>query len=329
MPQPARLLHLSDLHFRTRTKWDADPLLRDLVRFIAAEVRRGLAPDLVVITGDLAFSGQAAEYALARDWLEALWPVLTPDAAAPLPRERLFLCPGNHDADRTQVDAVAHMVQDGLLAARDQDRVQEVLANVGQRDTLLKRHAAYLEFHGAWLGSPQPLPWWQRSIDIRGQHLHLAGLDSAWMACGDQDRGRLLLGRYQVHETVLHPAGDGADWRLALLHHPWDYLAEWETRAVPQSIHLHRDLVLRGHVHEPDACRYLPPDPRRACVELAAGSVYDGSPYDNAFHWIELFPSPRRVLVHFRLWNRGTWEVDRNQPGCPNGTAQFPLPPRP
>ncbi len=61
-------------------------------------------------------------------------------------------------------------------------------------------------------------------------------------------------------------------------------------------------------------------------LELAAGSVYDGSPYANAFQWIELYPAPRRVRVHFRLWNKGAWQVDRNQPGCPGGLAKVPMP---
>ena len=88
----------------------------------------------------------------------------------------------------------------------DQDQVAKVLAAPAQRKVLLKRHAAYLKFYADWLGKPQKIRWWQRSIEIRGQRLHVAGLDSAWMACGDTDRGHLLLGRYQVNQTVLHPA---------------------------------------------------------------------------------------------------------------------------
>ena len=79
------------------------------------------------------------------------------------------------------------------------------------------------------------------------------------MACGDTDRGRLLLGRYQVHQTVLHPDGEDADWRLALLHHPWDYLAELDTHEARQTIHLHRDLLLRGHLHEGEAAVHSAP----------------------------------------------------------------------
>ncbi len=291
--RPVRILQLSDIHFRVGTSWDSDPVLRSLARFIGNEVQQGLIPDLVVITGDLAFAGKAAEYQLVRDWLRGqLWPVLTCDPALPLSLDRLLLVPGNHDADRDLVGTGVRHIQDGLLTSNSQEAVAQLLRDDGERSLMLKRHAAYLAFYADWLGEAQPLPWWQRSFEMHGQRLHLAGIDSAWMACGDQDRGRLLLGRYQLNQTVLHPDGEGVDWRLALLHHPWDYLAELDAHEARETIHFHRDLILRGHLHEPDAFRAVPADPERTCVELASGCVYDGSRYTNAFHWIELYPDP-------------------------------------
>ncbi|WP_100919945.1 SUMF1/EgtB/PvdO family nonheme iron enzyme [Candidatus Thiodictyon syntrophicum] len=326
--RPIRLLHLSDIHFRAGQAWDSDPVLRALVRFIGEEVQGGLSPDLVVITGDLAFAGKADEYQLARTWLlDRLWPALSPAAPRALPRDALLLVPGNHDVDRGEVDDVASMVQEGLLTKADQNRIAAVLSHPGQRAALTKRHVPFLAFYGDWLGEAPPLPWWQRSISINGQRLHIAGLDSAWIACGDHDRGNLLLGSYQLSQTVLHPDADGADWRLALLHHPWDYLAEFDCAEARQSIHLHRDLVLRGHLHAGEAAFIRPPDPARACLELAAGCVYDGSRHPNAFQWIELWPDPKRVRVQLRAWVKGAWQIDRNQPGCEDGGAEFLLAP--
>ena len=95
--RPIRILHLSDIHFRAEKAWDADPVLRDLARFIGKEVEGGTVPDLVAITGDLAFAGTADEYALARTWIDdELWPALSDD----LPRDRLLLVPGNHEGAR-------------------------------------------------------------------------------------------------------------------------------------------------------------------------------------------------------------------------------------
>ncbi|WP_295459122.1 hypothetical protein [uncultured Thiodictyon sp.] len=86
--------------------------------------------------------------------------------------------------------------------------------------------------------------------------------------------------------------------------------------------------MLRGHLHEGEAAYIRPPDPARACLELAAGCIYDGSRHPNAFQWIELWPEPRRVRVRFRTWVKGAWQIDSNQPGCPEGQADFTLAPK-
>jgi len=319
---PIRFLHLSDFHFRAGKAWDQDPVLRALARSIADEVRQGLIPDFVAITGDIAHAGLADEYALAKDWLEKqLWPALPKD----FPRDRLLLVPGNHDVDRRQIKQGARLIQEGLLDGKSQDAIAELLQDVDERDILLKRHAAYLAFVSDWLGQSQTLPWWQRDIRLGASRLHIAGLDSAWVACGDQDRDHLLLGRFQLSQTVDTQQAQGADWRIALLHHPFDYLAEFDGLESRRSIHQHCELLLRGHLHEAEAYRVVPPDPARACLELAAGCVYEGSAYPNAYQWIELYAEPRRVKVLFRAWIKGVWGVDRNQPGCPEGFAEFGL----
>jgi len=324
---PIRILHLSDFHFSTRSQWDADPILRALAGFIADDAAANdLYPDLVILTGDLAQSGKRSEYDLARQWLEDLWPRLTRDPAPPLSRDRLLLVPGNHDVDWSLIEPGARDAHQALLAAKTQEAVTERLQSVATRNLLFKRHAAYLKCYGTWLGEPQTLPWWQRRIRLHNQDLHVAGLDSAWLAGGDDD-SRLLLGTYQINQTVLHREGEGdCEWRIALLHHPWASLAEFDRIDAQRTLHRHRDLVLRGHLHQPDLFRIVPADPRRSCIEAAAGCCYSGKPYPNAFQWIELSRDPRRVRFHFRCWHQDDWQVDRNQPGCPEGTHTVDLP---
>ena len=53
-----RILHLSDFHFRLDRKWDQDPVLAGLAKSIEQLVDDGLNPDVVVFTGDIAFSGK-------------------------------------------------------------------------------------------------------------------------------------------------------------------------------------------------------------------------------------------------------------------------------
>jgi predicted phosphodiesterase len=209
----------------------------------------------VVISGDLASFGMADEYDLARDWLEnQLWPALP----AGFRRDRLLLVPGNHDVDRSKVGTGARAIQDGLLKSRSQEDIAALLGDDDERRVMLRRHTAYLDFCEDWFNEPQHLPWWQRIIEIRGTTLHVAGLDSAWMSYGDEDRDRLLLGRYQLTQTVVVPQAEEVDWRIALLHHPWSYLAEFDHDAARSAVHQHCDLLLRGHLHHPSSPRPTP-----------------------------------------------------------------------
>lgn len=319
-----RILHLSDIHFRTSKMWDADPIMRALAGFIGAEVKAGLDPDLIVFSGDLAFSGAADEYQLAKDWLETkLWPALPTG----FERDRMLFIPGNHDVDRNKVSRGAKALQTDLLEKQSKDEIAAVLADTDDHDLMMKRHAAYLDFLREWTGEEQSLTWWQRNIDVRGTTLHVAGLNSAWMSFGDQDRSHLLLGRYQLTQTVEPPDAEQADWRLVTMHHPWDYLDEFESQRLRSAVHQKADVLLRGHLHATQSERVLPPDPQRQCLELAAGCLYDGSEYPNAFQWIELSrtETSKKIRVLYRLWQQNAWTIDRNQPNCPDGHAEFEL----
>jgi hypothetical protein len=134
---PIRILHLSDAHFSEGSAWDSDPLLREAIDYIRREVAAGLTPDLVALTGDLAYAGKEAEYKLARDWLDRLWAVLPQD----LPRDRLLIVPGNHDVDRNLVTRSNRIMQDGLLQEASQDHIAEVCKGEDDLRLLVKRQA--------------------------------------------------------------------------------------------------------------------------------------------------------------------------------------------
>ncbi|MFH0981371.1 MAG: metallophosphoesterase [Planctomycetota bacterium] len=136
--EPLRILHLSDIHFSKSTEWDASPVLVGLCQAVKNLVERGLAPDVVAITGDVAFSDKKTEYDWARKWInEGLLKTL-PD----LTEDRVLIVPGNHDVDRGSVGAAAEGLQLLLLQEKSQDQVAKALRNKDDRGALLKRHAA-------------------------------------------------------------------------------------------------------------------------------------------------------------------------------------------
>jgi len=321
-----RILHLSDFHFSSERAWDQDPVLNALAARIGQEVADGSSPDFVCITGDIGQRGAKADYDAAGTWIEKR---LLPALPADFHLERLLFVPGNHDVDRSQVKQSQRALHKELLSAQSQDDIAGVLQDPDEREPLLRRHRAYLAFAGRFGTGTTDLPWWGRSFSLRGFDLCFAGLDSALWSSGDDDYGRLLLGRWQVNQLLATDTSAGCSspsgLRIALLHHPWSYLAEFDQHEARDEIHRRCDLVLSGHLHQARAERRLPPDPRRGCLELAAGSAYAGSNYANAFQWIELDRTDGRLAatVGFRLWHQGEWIIDRNLPGTTEGKARW------
>lgn len=79
-----------------RDAWSQDVVLRAMCDCIDDLRKQGLAVDFILATGDLAFSGKSEEYALVRDFFDALC------EASGVPKERIFCVPGNHDIDRSR-----------------------------------------------------------------------------------------------------------------------------------------------------------------------------------------------------------------------------------
>lgn len=92
----ATILHISDLHF-------GDPeavLNRGEVSRVVGNLLAKAGPDVfLVLSGDISFKGQKPGYVEARD---ALQPALD---ASGVPRDRIIVCPGNHDVVKSAVSS--------------------------------------------------------------------------------------------------------------------------------------------------------------------------------------------------------------------------------
>lgn len=297
-----RILHLSDFHFSQDTALDADEVLRgisDAVRQLASE---GHAPDFIAITGDVAYSGKAAEYALARQWIEQRLLAALPgfDPA------NLLIVPGNHDVDRSTITEESQVIQEYLLS-KGQDAIAKHMQGINNR-LLVSRLDAYQDFVKHYRNYLPDEPWWAEIRTVRGIEIGFAGLCSAWLSGKKEEQGNLALGRYQINK-VLQRLAD-VPIRIALLHHPYSYLRGFDGEECEQRLQKDYMIILRGHLHKEKSRVILSPD--SSSLELAAGSSYAGSDYPNAFQLIELDAAASNVYVHYRIWKDHRWIVDRN-----------------
>jgi hypothetical protein len=257
-------IHLSDLHIGSGdapaghapgeasdgasdgTSGGSQPLLlRALREDLIAQGAQHLV-HAIFITGDVARSGQAGDYAAARAWLDDV------ARALGLGPGRIFTVPGNHDVDRSadRDPEVARIVA-GVRAG--ESTLDAVLT--AERERLAARMAPYLDFAAglspAVLAPPARPPaerlFWQHRERHGRLRVRMLGLNTALLSADDQDQGQLALGKEQRALALTARPGELV---VALSHHHLQggWLADEDDANA--WLHEHVHVHLFGHVHD-------------------------------------------------------------------------------
>ena len=330
MPHQFAILHLSDLHERASREqelWRRRRVLGDGFLANLDELLTDGAIDLVCLTGDLADWGLPAEYDAAGSFLAAVMERLK------LPRERLFLVPGNHDIARKQSADAWKLLRDNLPGYEHSQisrwfRGRQAPPGLADehREALLLRQKAFRDFllsFGLMAQDPAHSPHgrlgYRTSIRLPGRpfDLQVIGLDSAWFSGDNSDAGKLRLTEDQVMQLCSKDGEQLPGFRLALIHHPLTDLADGNhcRRLLAE----HADLLLRGHLHDPEPELWA--DPERRLVQFAAGCLYEGDradTYPNACQVIRVSVDdagrPLGYSLRFRAFSPrgGHWHDDNS-----------------
>lgn len=322
-------LHLSDWH-QKGSDFDRqvvrDALLRDIRD--RAKIDPDLAQvDFVVFSGDLAFSGQTTEYEYAQKLL--LDPVLR---AADQEPKNLFCVPGNHDLNRKTIE---EMLPPGLLKPLNSDAsVHNWLVDDKKRARALEPFDAYREFVSKYTGQPTPDYASIRKFPLNGRQITLLGFNSAWMCARNKlatdsneygDYGSLLVGEPQIHSAL--EALDDIDISIAVLHHPFDWLAEFDRFRIRSRLRRKCHFVLSGHEHCPDV--EVMHGTMGKSIIIPAGACYerriaDHPRYTNAYNFVHL-NSDGKGTVYLRRWNDINHEWREDSDSYANGRFSFSI----
>jgi hypothetical protein len=284
---PITILHLSDLHFGwdgdVRGRTDRDLALKGLLRQLR-KIEPEWKPEIVCITGDIGWKGQASDYAEAEKWIGEVLGLLG------LPPEAVFLCPGNHDSNRIK----AKLNPRPTASAEADERLVIPLP-----ESLELPFQAFSDFSRSMnippyeLGDIESFTVGHRSY----KGLNFVSHNSAWYSQGDDDKDRLWIGAnfiklMESKGQLPHPS-DLGDYQatIALMHHPREWFHDEElhvyaTRPSTFEYLVRRcHLLLTGHTH--DAPR--PADQfAEAAWHLSGGAAYAGANHFNSFRLIKV-----------------------------------------
>jgi predicted MPP superfamily phosphohydrolase len=285
------ILHISDFHFKPNFQYDQDMILNELLKKISEMNKSEWQPDLILCTGDIAYSGKPSEYKSARDFLDQLLKITG------VTKQKLFTVPGNHDVDWDEPSPLPK-----IELKKDEDS-NEFFESPDKLKSVLKKFHGYQEFSSNYLKQPfdENHYYFTKIVDIKGFRVGIAGLNSAWPLRKElykkSEAFKQLLGKIPLKKALEQL--QKADLKIVIFHHPPAWLLEFEQHRVRTLLEEGADLVLNGHqfkstmeIHHVGAERRL--------LYIQAGPAHGAKPWPNRVHLIrwETLGNQRTVRVY-------------------------------
>ena len=300
------ILHISDIHFRkgeAGSTMDPNHHLRAKLVLDAKQqcAKLGAVPDAVLVSGDIAFSGDPEEYAFAQAWFEELCAECGCDVST------IFVIPGNHDVQRDV--AKKPMVQ---AAHKDIQNTEPHLLVGKLRGYLMDEDNGkqlygplenYNTFAGQYLCSL--LPPERTKIERRyrlndGSTLCVTGLNSAFVS-SHADKERSLF----VDPASFTLTGKYGVTHLVFCHHPYNWLANGPELADHLGDVSHVQLFGHEHTNRIEL--------HRDWVRIAASAAHPDRTelgwepgYNLLQLWVSQDNDQRRlnITAHVRVWQK-------------------------
>lgn len=253
MTRKCTWLHISDIHFRAADNWRDSVARQSLLQcFLTQFSETSLPkPDLILCTGDVGF-GDSSNQKLADQYEDALKFFDELLRVTGLPRERLFIVPGNHDVARSAVNKRAEaeyrrMAKEYWLFSGE---INSAVGNVEREYCeAVMRLADFKKF----LTTACP------HIDLHESHLHytqnvaledfdvqVIGLNSAWCCNGTEEDRDVWVGA----QAQLASVNQDGSLRIGLMHHPLEWLTKSDASLIEGRMGRQLHVLLHGHEHE-------------------------------------------------------------------------------
>jgi predicted MPP superfamily phosphohydrolase len=297
--------HLSDLHWEVQSSTDRRAFLTFLHESLKSRLDEFGPPDFVVFTGDVTFSGDAAQFDAAEQHFFAQLRGLLGGSVPPF-----FFVPGNHDLRRTAANAVNPQLIQSLTSNRslnefldEEEYVAMVRRPFAAFDTFMSRLSPNV--------TPTVLGWHTR-LAVGDTSILLLGVNSAWASSFHKnsdskvdDERHLLIGQRQLLELV--ESRSKGELVIVMMHHPLTWLNGFSDTQTRQLLQSYADFVLFGHTHAlHDLSQTI--SAAGAAVFLPAPAIYDRAPtdtveYARGYNVVRFDTEARRGAAHYYLYS--------------------------
>jgi predicted phosphodiesterase/GTPase SAR1 family protein len=327
-----RILHFSDFHLNKKNLDDWNYFIKKALLDELKKTHEQEPIDLIFLTGDLIDKGGIAFGSIEKAFEEFRGSIIEPIIQTlGLSIEHFLIIPGNHDLDQ---NADKEFTDIGLRSYfKSPEIIQEFIKN-GKKGDLsgFERIKEFKEFEkrlykGVSNCSLSPFDS-NFILNIKGTKIGVSCLNSSWR-CYDSknDKGRILIGDTQLASSYNFISE--CDVKIALVHHPYDWVNEVEKRVIHNHLHNNYNLMFIGHVHEGETSvetNYA----GSLFVNVAPGALTDirsdSRRYSTGYTIIDFQDENKVIKCYFKRYNHTSKTFVDNTDLGENGKLTFDTP---
>jgi predicted phosphodiesterase len=310
-----KILHLSDLHFQSNNI--AQNIVNDsLIRMLKEIVEPNKNFNLLILTGDIAYSGKKEEYEIAKEYIDNIIKVIG------ITNKEVIIVPGNHDVDRSKIEQ--HHI-DWWYRFKEEKEILSVLNDNRSFPTLMGKKDAFFEFLKQYPNN---------NIIKHGEiiyeypckskfKLKILGLNSA-LFCGydNDDNKKLALGIEQANYCK-SKVNCNEEVIISCMHHPFKAFHDCDKTSL-NIIQEISDIILSGHLHESHYSNNEEGNLGKTLF-ISAGACYEKRECENAFNEIEIDLDKLSGTVNFYKYlpKNNSWTLNKEINTKTDGILHF------
>lgn len=262
------LVHLSDIHFKENCKIGAT-LAKHIHEALLSEYA-GVQNCIVVVSGDIAYSGTAAEYKVARSFFDELRRGLNER----LKTVNFSFSPGNHDCNFSKNSQLRDKTLEGIETNINIDD----FSDASIIEELCKPQEEYFDFCREMGKKIDSKISWGEEVRIEDRRVFIDVLNIAWMSRKKEKQSKLF---FPIAEKKKEFRSEN-DLSLVVYHHPSTWLDANNARTFRQHVEENYDLIFTGHEHAGKQYAQVDFNSNDSCVYFEGGVLLENDGIRNS-----------------------------------------------
>ncbi len=291
-------LHLSDFHLND-SKGVHPAKIQAIVDSLG--VYTPIEGIVIVLSGDIAATGQANQYKIVATFLKRLIPEIRRKYSISEKNTKILIVPGNHDIDwgrSTRLDS---------SKIRSFDEKERAL-HLQQELKSMKNYFSFSDRNGCFFPYWMHIPFGQLVTRKKlhfdnGYRIEANLLNTAPFSC-DSDDGLHYLPEDAIHSLTTE---SNADFSLVVMHHSPDWFEFSQKKELENTLSKRCSLAFYGHEHFPGTQNVLYDNGNRI-VKQAGGAWWQSSVPTLSDYYAALFDTESRKY----FLSKFSWNADRS-----------------